>query len=95
MHSIKISINFEYRNNKKKKNLKMETMENTKKYTIELTDAELSEILAKLANEIKIYDEQVSEDLKSGFSKMFNLVDNKTNNCYITTLVKKYSKKIV
>lgn len=71
----------------------MEIMETTKKYTIELTDGELSEILAKLANEIEIYDEQVSDDLKSCFDKMFKLVDNKTNNCYITTLVKKYSKK--
>lgn len=69
-------------------------METTKKYTIELTDREISEILAKLANEIQIYDEDVSPSLTSAFNKIFNLVDNNINNCYLTTLVKEYSLKI-
>lgn len=70
-------------------------METSKTRTVELTDNELAEILAKLANELDIYDDMASPDLESGFVKMFKLIDHKENNCYITTLVKKFSEKLI
>ena len=58
------------------------------KYTINLSDEELSEIVAKLANELEDYQEEASKGLKKGFIKMFLL----NEDLYQTTLVKKWAK---
>jgi len=58
------------------------------KYIINLSDEELSEIVAKLANELEDYQEEASKGLKKGFIKMVLL----NEDLYQTTLVKKWAK---
>lgn len=70
-------------------------METSKTRTVELTDNELSEIIAKLANELEDYGDSASSSLESGFIKMFKLIDYNENNTYKTTLVKKFSEKLI
>lgn len=70
-------------------------METSKTHTVELTDNELSEIIAKLASQLERYGDCASPSLESGFVKMFKLMDYSENNIYITTLVKKFSEKLI
>ncbi len=61
------------------------------RYIIYLTENELSEIVAKLANELEDYQDQASTDLKEGFVKMYQL----NEDLYQTTLVKKWAKILI
>jgi hypothetical protein len=63
-------------------------------YKIELTDNELGEIIAKLANELETYDDQASGGLKDGFMKMYNLAIDNNVKIYETTLIKKWYNEL-
>lgn len=63
-------------------------------YKIELTENELGEIVAKLANELETYDDCASNGLKTGFLKMYNLVLDNNIKIYETTLIKKWYENL-
>lgn len=63
----------------------------TKSLTIELTELEYYELLAKLANELEVYQDQASTDLETVFTKIYksNLYQSEQ-----TSLVQKFIKKL-
>lgn len=67
-------------------------MAKTKTLTIELTSAEYGELLAKLANELEIYDDEASDELLNVFITLAR--EDLFKNYYETILIKKWKEKL-
>jgi hypothetical protein len=59
-----------------------------------LTPAELAEITAKIANELEEYQDQATDDLRSGFLKLVEACEASTEHIYVTTLMAKWADVI-
>jgi hypothetical protein len=64
------------------------------KYEIELSENELKEIISKLANELEDYGDTANSELKSSFSKIYQLASKREKDCFYTLLVEKWVKRI-
>jgi hypothetical protein len=58
---------------------------------VRLTPAELAEITAKIANELEEYQDQATDDLRSGFLKLVEACEVTTEHIYVTTLMAKWA----
>lgn len=63
-------------------------------YQIELSENELKEVICKLANELEDYGKAATSDLKSSFAKIYQLASNREKDCFYTTLVEKWVRKL-
>lgn len=67
-------------------------MTKRKMLSIELSSEEYGELLAKLANELEIYDDEASDWLKSAYISLIRA--DLFNDYYETTLIKKWKERL-
>ena len=58
--------------------------------SVRLTPAELAEITAKIANALEEYQDQATDNLRSGFLKLVEACEASAEHIYVTTLMAKW-----